>query len=208
MPTGYTKALEDNGYDLKKWIKQDIARGMGMCVMLRDDGPKTEAEILESFSESNYHAEALQKAIAAFQYSEVRTQKDWEFAYKKELTTAMLDYDKRVEETNAKIKKHKKCQAQVTEMLNQATARREGEAVVNSLKLACEQLETAMDFDYGGPVYREEILNQTLEEFVKKSKKDAYEQVQSRTVSLAAERERTASRREAYQSLVDFVNRF
>ena len=63
MPTGYTAAIAD-GISFEQFVWR-CARGMGALVMMRDH--PTDAPIPERFEPSNYHADRVIEAVAAFE---------------------------------------------------------------------------------------------------------------------------------------------
>ena len=48
MQSYYSKKLEDNNYDFKKWFIEDLVRQFGLTVCLRDEGDLSSENILEA----------------------------------------------------------------------------------------------------------------------------------------------------------------
>ncbi len=71
MPTGYTHNVQDGTLtDFSAFVMQ-CARGMGACIMMRDD--PMDAPIPEAFEPSSYYKESLDKAIADWNELKSRT---------------------------------------------------------------------------------------------------------------------------------------
>lgn len=50
MTTGLLENLKSD-YDYKRWLKEQVIRSFGICINMRDEGPLTQAEILEKLKE-------------------------------------------------------------------------------------------------------------------------------------------------------------
>lgn len=82
MATGYTATLDDTEKKTSEWIKDDLVRNFGICVMLRDDEfGLTSDEILaklESRSDNSYHIKAQKDSECEFLKLEALSFEGWE----------------------------------------------------------------------------------------------------------------------------------
>jgi hypothetical protein len=170
MPTGYTASLEEKGYDVRRWLKEDAIRAMGVCIMLRDEpSGLTEAEIkerlLKNAGKDDYHTKRVTEARARLAEVHMLTPKGWEDEYIKAKSVAQAAYDARLAEHTQKKEAHAKAMQEVDALAVAAKEACEDEVVTGTLNFASEQLHKAYDFDYGSAPYRESVLDQSLEDF-------------------------------------------
>lgn len=207
MPTGYTDRLEKRDFDLLKWLKEDAVRAMGVCVILRDEGNLSEAEILERLrkdASENYHEEKLRVARAELAAAKERTDQQWTVAYSEAKHKAQQDYEKRKKEHDEKSAKHLRATKRVEAMLAKAPDK-EG-VVRGTLRFALEQLQRAWSFDYGHDPYQEEVLRQTEREWISATNNKTLWNIEYHSKELAKMDQRAYDRFSGYKELVEFVD--
>lgn len=208
MPTGYTSRLEKINYDVKRWLKEDLVRGMGICIMLRDSGAKSEAEIKsflkEEANKDDYHTVELEKARSQLDHLLARSESAWEAAFQKETAEAEARYQVTITFFNRNQEKHLQATNEVTDLLAKAIKSDESESVIGTLRFAKEQLETAFLFDYRDGVYREEVLNQNLSAYRTAALKSAAWKVEHHTREAGTQID--SERYRGYLSLCSFLD--
>jgi hypothetical protein len=218
MPTGYTADLEKD-YDVKRWIKETIARSMGMCVILRDEGYKTTAQILDILKgerEELYHARKLRESIEKLALMETFTPERWGSEWLKAVATARQNNLERAEEYERKKSFHLRSMGEVQLMLSKAEEKvRElkrfskdtkiAQAIVSTLQVARDQLNQSFAFDFGQAPYRDEDEDKTLEQWKNEELEGVRRNIEHHTAEAKQEGDRTGDRVRCYQALVDFV---
>jgi len=214
MPTGYTAELEGMKYDVKRWLKESVARAFGICMHLRDDGKMTQQQIMDSLKklrkEESYHERRLKEETKELADAMNRTPMDWEKAFYEKLQSESNDYSKRVQEHREKKAAHAQSMAKVTALYNKAVNQNEEELIVNSLKFAVEQLTSAYDFDYGHEPYRPAILDQNPEQWKLATIKAHHDSIVYHTKAIQEEADRKLKHGDpalSYQKLVNFVEK-
>lgn len=206
MPTGYTDALEKMEYDTKRWIKESVSRGMGMCILLRDYGRLTAEEIREHLKNnpSDYDTKELNKYNAELTRVGLFTESEWQKEFLQKRNEAQKDYDKRKIEFDEKEFNHKKSMKEI-EILIKA-AKTQPDHILNTLKFAQEQLQTAYNFDYGSGPYRDKILDMDLVGFQEQTLKDLNWRIKYHTEQISEDKNRNSNCYNAYCDLVRFVD--
>lgn len=216
MATGYTARLEKRNYDVKRWIKEDAVRAMGVCVMLRDhQGELDEEGIREALKASDeesesggYHTERLKQAGVFLVEAAKRTDDEWKAQYNIERAKAQDAYDARLIEFNIAKEAHIKASNQTAELLALAIKQKESDVVIGTLQFAHKQITETTDYDYpaNGP-YREAILDQRLSAYRDTQLESAQSNVKYHTEKAREEKTRTSDRYGAYVKLCDFINK-
>lgn len=209
MPTGYTHNLEQRGYDVKSWIKENVIRAMGVCVTLRDAGDKTQAEIIEALEGDKaeaYHAKALREAQTALTQFDQSTEDQLKAWYESEREKARVSNENRLKEYNEKKEKHIKAIHETEALLARAKRTDAGEVVIGTLRFALEQLQSALSFDYGSPPYVDKVLNQDLEQWKHETKKQLLWNVEYHAKETQKESQRHYDRAAEYKKLVEFID--
>lgn len=65
MPTGYTAQIMEKGFDLRKWLIEDLPRNFCLLITLRDSGELDEKQIIKSLEDDysvEYHLKEMKKA--------------------------------------------------------------------------------------------------------------------------------------------------
>lgn len=210
MATGYTAQLESMKYDVKKWIKESIARGMGVCVMFRDDGHKTESELRAALKKEadkeSYHTSAELGAAKKLKTLRAFDLSDWKAAYKAEFDKAKKDYEEKLVEYNRKKEAHVKAAEEVNKLLAKAVKQKESDVVLGTLRLAKEQLELVIESEYQRGCYKDSILRKTLEQYRDDSLKCAEQNLNYHTEEKKKDESREDDRLSGYEQLCRFVD--
>lgn len=205
MPTGYTAELKEMKFDVKRWLKESAIRAMGVCVMMRDSGKKTQKELEKAMrSEESYHGPKLKEAMELLSQVKRWGHGEWVREYERERARAQKAYDKRLKEHNEEKEAHAATLNEIRRM--QKSAHGKSDIIVNTLKFASDQVSSGMDFDYGHKPYREDILDQSLDEFRKATIDKAQEDVEYHRGKLMEDDARTKERADAYAEFVKFVD--
>lgn len=209
MPTGYTAALEENGYNVKKWLKENAIRAMGVCVSLRDGGKMDENQIREQLgkqSGESYHTGKLRAAKRELNALEKMTDDEWQGIWKSAKAVAKTDNAKRTAEFNSKKANHIKAMNEIDALLSKAQRTNAGEVATGTLRFAKEQLADAFNFDYSTGPYLNENEGISLELFKKKSIDKALWDVNYHTEQGAKEKSRNTYFAEEYDRFTKFVD--
>jgi hypothetical protein len=213
MPTGYTDRLERMGYDTRRWIKEEMVRAMGVCVMFRDNGAMSEADIKKKLEEistqKSYHTQRLEEITDELSAARARPESDWEKILKQEKTAAADEYANRVREFETKKEAHEKSTREVRALIKIAESQRESELILNTLKLALEQLNSAYQFDYGSPPYRPDVLDPdlTLQKFINKKFQELGRSVEYHSERRSKELDSDDNRYRSYCQFTDFIDK-
>lgn len=214
MPTGYTAALESKKYDVKAWLKENIVRNFGVCMGLRDEGDINQKGIIDHlrglFKEESYHVKRLREAREDLEIFSNTTPNQLARKYELALSKATSDYEARIAEFKHKKMCHIKAMADVTMMYNRAVDENQNELTVNALKFAVSQLTEAYQFDYGHEPYKEDVIDQSNEQWHAAKLKDAQKDVEYHSIKLKEETDRAAKNEHAkmYEEYVAFVDGF
>ncbi len=212
MPTGYTARLEEMKYDVRRWIKESAVRAMGICVMLRDDGDKTQTEIEDRLKKSadsdNYYRKSAAEKAARLDTLNKFTPSEWQNEYAATRTKAQADYDKRLKEQNHKKELHIKSLNEAEKLLSVAREQRKSDAVTGTLSFAVSQLRESLSFDYGHPPYKESVLSQTLDQFTAATLNETARDADRHAEEAKKEAARQTDRLGAYRELTEFVDEY
>lgn len=212
MATGYTHALKEMNYDVGRWLKESLIRGMGVCVVLRDEGDLAEEEIaakLDRQSRDTYEERALvdiKKELADLKNT---SDKELKARFLKEQQDAKLDYECRVEEFRIGKQKHLEALNEIRRLqdLAKKDAWPETSVVRGTLEFAENQLASTLKVDYSdtGP-YIPDITKKTFNEW--KTTKLIYlqDRVIDYTARIEANKARLENRGDMYRHFVKFVN--
>jgi len=200
MPTGYTASLKDRGYDVKKWLTEDVVRAFGICVMFRDDGKMDEKKILEELSkECTYHAEETAAAEKKLKEAKNTSDKSWEIKAKKLYNDGCEEYEERL------LKKNKttKIWDNVTRELIQIKARVDTEVNGNIVDFAIEQWNLVEDEHK--KVYLPKPTERTGESYKKLMIEGAEHDLAYHVDGQRKDEARKQERLEAYRDLLKFI---
>lgn len=209
MPTGYTADLEARNYDVKSWLKENVIRGMGVCIALRDHGKMTVEEIIGALKKDeseSYHANKLKEAQQALTDFKSLNAAQLFQQYEKELAEAEKKYVERCKKFNEKKTLHLKATAETTALYNKAVEEKQGEVIVNTLRFALDQLNQAFSFDYRSGPYREDILDQTFDEWNIAKRKKLLWDIEYHGRELPKEENRNFDRLNEYKNFVEWVD--
>ncbi len=208
MPTGYTAALKEMKYDVRRWLKESAIRAMGVCIMFRDEGTlsqkEMEAKLKKAAEKDDYYDKELKRAKARLAKAEMLTPKGWADEYDAERAKAQKDYDKRVVEHNREKEAHIAALTEVERLAK--AAKGQGEVIVNTLKFAKEQIESGLSFDYGHAPYRDAILDQRLAAYKASGLQKALRDVAYYTEEAKKNDERQGDRSGSYREFCQFVD--
>jgi hypothetical protein len=151
MPTGYTAQLEKNGFDVRRWLTEDVIRAFGVCVMMREDSMGlSRDEILDRLKRerdsNSYTANAI-KAHAELKDAENRTDEQWKALFEKQVADIEALNALRLAEFNTKKKQHENALEEIIRLAATAT----GEFEIGVLKFAVEQLTMVIKDDFRHP---------------------------------------------------------
>ncbi len=170
MPTGYTAKLEELDWNLKKWLTEDLVRGLGVCVSMRDNGDMTRAQIIEgiktAFNPNTYDKEQLEKAEAKLKLFKSRNRSEWKKVWEKETQEAKARYENDLEEKAKKSPKYKKALREL-EFLRESS---NTEAIQAITKFALDQLNSVKDEFEPSPWLKESyerLASTLLSDFIK-----------------------------------------
>lgn len=148
MPTGYTDSLEKSGWNVKKWLKEDAIRALGVCVAFRDHGKMTEAQIIAGLKEAvktnnndNYYEKELVLEEANLKLFKGRSRKEWQAV----LDSNIKEAKKRLDDEIASVSKTAPKYQKAVEEIKALRAKSKVEAVHNLVDFALEQLEMVED---------------------------------------------------------------
>ena len=142
MPTGFTDKLEKRDWDLQNWLKVDLARGLGLCVMLRDDGDMDQQAIAKALKEEREDnnlvrcAKRLKNAKSFLVSVQKKTMPQWRKEWK---ALSEKQVKAKAEYIAEMIPKTEKWNAAVTK-LQSITPK--GEVASGAVRLALDQLAT------------------------------------------------------------------
>ena len=146
MPTGYTSPIE-KGISLRNFILI-CARGMGACIMQRDDAMDVPPQKCEP---SDYHLKAI--AVAEKSLSDVKSLTD-DIAEIK----AKEEYKNEIESIEASIRKNNELKRKYEEMLSAVKSWVPPTSEHQGLKdFMVSQITESISFDCGGSYYREQL---------------------------------------------------
>ena len=205
--TGYTAALEESGYNVKKWLKEHIIRGMGVCASLRDEGDLSEKEIAKRVTrhtDTLYYTKALKDSKRNLAGFKKRSEKQWLKAYteaskqaKKEYNEAMKRFSKRKAGLEASL-------AEVTAYQIEATRKNLGVVIINTLGFAIEQLVTTIKYEC--PPSRGSVLQNTVKTWAENQIEAAKLSIKYNEESLRKARSRASEQATGYSDFVKFVD--
>jgi len=203
VPTGYTAVLEENNYDLIKWLKVVVPRNFGLCFNLRDeplDAYSTEYELRKKIGKGTYyHKNQLQEEYKKLDKYEKYTKEDWE-KEKKELDDRNKASHKESKTRNGyHQKKHKDCKKKIKLLLSETDA----EAICNFLKFALDQL----DLVQSEHTYLFEFEKKTLEEYIKDKFSDIRRDIKYHIEEDKKEEGRIKERLELYDKYISFISK-
>ncbi len=146
MPTGYTSAIED-GISFRDFVLR-CARGMGACIMQRDD-PMDQPPKMEVVSD--YHKTELEKAEKRL--TELKAMSDSDAQ-----TKAEEDYKKEIESLEASIRKNNDLRDKYRSMLSKVEAWNPPTPDhVGFKKFMVDQITESIDFDCNHDYYSEKL---------------------------------------------------
>jgi len=209
MPTGYTADLETKKYNVKEWLKTSVIRAMGVCVTLRDGGSMSESEIINALkkeADNSYHDQKLKDAQRAWNDFKDLSPKQLLSVFDSEKKIALKEFEARNKEFEAKKLAHENATEETEQLYLKAKNERQGEVIVNTLKFALDQLQSAMGFDYGHGCYRDKVLDQSFDEWNAEKNKKLLWDLEYHAKELAKEEERNASRFTEYKKFIEFVD--
>jgi hypothetical protein len=146
--TGYCYKLEENNFDLKKWLLNEVIRAFGVCCILRDEGNMSFDEIKKHIIDDfQKNMEGYKKEIKERKNEYNKYQK---LSYTEKANKIKQDYKKSNVEDKSTSKKHNIKYKQYTELITKidkviAIAPKD---IDNILKFAKSQLKDTRDFDY------------------------------------------------------------
>lgn len=143
MPTGYTHAIK-KGIDFKTFV-MGCARGMGACIMMRDE--PSDAPIPEWFEVSDYHTKAIEEARATLAKLESMTPEE-------AATQAKAAFDEEAKRQEEGIAKADNLRRKYESMLAQVRDWRPPTRDHEGLKrFMAEQIQESINFDCGTDFY-------------------------------------------------------
>lgn len=152
MPTGYTAQLMEMNFDVKRWLKERVVRGVGVCALIREECSLNEEGIRKAICKENkysldYYSTGLNNAIKELDHYLNMTESEWESYFEKEIKTDTLKYSERVSQYNENKSLHEKALNECNRMLSLSNEK--NESVFNgTLLLAINQLNIVIDSDY------------------------------------------------------------
>jgi len=205
MPTGYTASLEAKGYDVKRWIKEDVSRAFGMCIMMRDSGGElTEANIkknLEKEIKENYHIRQLVELDQKSKRYSQRSLLYWKKIAKKQYDNAKREYDKKTKEYEIKEKAWNDARNKLTILLNKSKF----EANTNVIQFAIDQWELVKD-EYDGSYLDSVPSLDTPEQLKHTSILRLNKDIEYHTKEAKESQNREKERLQSYNDLVSFID--
>lgn len=184
MPTGYTADVQSGKVTDFKQFAMKCVRGMGVCVIMRDD--PHDAAIPERWEPSTWHDERLAEAVADEKRILAMSAADEEQQCLKEHEEAMAEYRRSEERRKAERSRYETMLAKVWAW-NPPTPEHEG-----FKDFMRTQLVQSIDFDCGsGP---SAPVLQTSSEWRKAKLKAIHWSIEYHTKERAEEIERTESR--------------
>lgn len=195
MPTGYTAAILERDIDFPTFA-MDCARGMGACIMLRDDGGGGE-KIPEKFEARTWNQEQLLAAEARIEKVKAMSQAECATAAREEYEQGEADRKEGLREANQAIKRIEAMIAKVNAW-NPPTPDH-----VNFKKFMLEQLEMTLSSDgkWRLEYYSAPCREKTAEGWRAAQIESALHDIGYHTKAHAEEVSRTNSRTEWVQQL-------
>lgn len=207
MPTGYSQELINKNFNLKKWLKESIARNFGMLVCLRDSGNLSEKEIIKQLKNqtSSYHSKKKQEILEELNKinnNEISTLKNEFLKLQKDSRAHREKRVKEIQEETAKFEAAR-------QKLHDANLKSEGEIVPNVLTLAIQQINEHIRWDGNYSYYEkpEKIETQTFEEYLINKKETLIKDLENCEKNCQEDCERNEKRLTAYLELVNFVDK-
>jgi hypothetical protein len=214
MPTGYTNQLEEMRYDVRRWLKEGIVRGMCLCAGLRDSGDMTEDQILKSLSgknadggDSSYHS--TQIAMANRRISRLSgSEKELRAEFDRKKDKAYREYDKSLKAWEGKKASHQRSLVEVNKLISKSKkAGIKGDTVTAGvLEFAKEQLERVLQSDYGTPPWREGIMDMDFRGWIREERNSATHDIEYHTKERAKSSAMKSDNSAMYREFVEFVN--
>ena len=171
MPTGYTSALEEMGYDVKRWMKESVVRAFGVCIAFRDDGNMDQKTIMQKLKKrltapESHYEKYLQEYKRDLEKASKRTDAEWQALYNKKHKEETTEYETRMFEYTTKKRLHLKAIADMSQIYNEAVKKHGNGSgdderenlIVNASKFALDQLNQAYEFDYRSEPFRGQTL--------------------------------------------------
>ena len=210
MPTGYTAVISEDEFNFKKWILEDLVRGLGVCITLRDDSRSlTSEEIadrLKAKVENSYHKKSLKEAKAKLVLYKKASEKELrdEFESYKQAQDA---YDtEKLNEAIALMDRYGKTLKQLKELKSKANT----EFLNNLFDFGIEQVTSSIAWD--------NMINSYTERLQELSKLDYSKWIDAKLEGLQRdiayheegakeEFDRENERYKYYQELVKFMDK-
>ena len=200
MPTGYTAELDDTNIDTATWIKSNLVRAFGMCVMMRDDGSLDEDAIkkkLEADS-STYHEDRLKESIEELEKYTSMSDSGWQTLYKKYCDKTNRENKESIKKARVKMLRHAKARSDLLKV-KKSTSDDITKNVVNfgieQLDVCKSECEPYISTINKFPAFRSSRIT------------SAERSIQYHTDEMAKEIDRDDGRLEAYMKVVSEVDR-
>lgn len=209
MPTGYTAQLEQH-WDVNRWLRQEVVRALGVCVMLRDSGDMTDKQILESLkpkNEESYYAESVKAAHERLKYLRALTRAEWKAKYTMDLEEAIQDFRQEKERASEKESKFRKVITQIQAFQKNAKS----EAGRRVAEFALEQINMVKS-EFEPSVHSREALiklsNMSVSEYTKKTIAECRRSLAFSKKELEGEKRRNKDRLKYYEDLLKDCDAF
>lgn len=208
MPTGYTAQLQSMDYDTKKWLKESLSRAFGICIMLRDEGNLSQAEIEEKLKakEESYYTKALREAREKLTYLTTADKNDIERELEELKQKSIESRQKRIKEFYYNKSKHEEVLSELKRMREVAT----DEVSTNIINYGIEQLEQAIPFDFKECCAEtpDSIESMTVEEYIQITIFQLEKDIERYIKNIKEEDNRDKERYESYKTFVEFVDNY
>ena len=144
MPTGYTAQLDENEFDVGRWVTESLPRAFGICVAFRDSGKMTREEILKALEEGaetagDYDKKKLDKAV--HQLEKLRFFQDGQWT--EEMERVNTEAIESAIKPNLKSERVKRGHARTRKILSDFLLSDISEITKNIVQFGLEQLDVA-----------------------------------------------------------------
>jgi hypothetical protein len=211
MPTGYTARIDTKDFNLKKWILEDLVRGMGVCITLRDElRDLTYEEILERLNKNIEHAYYYKELEKAKKELEIHSQKlvyevkDEFEEHKKERKTYLKT---KLKENNDLIDKY----GESLKNLRDLKSKTDNDFIKKVLDFGISQIQSSLEYDDMSRYYNDELKNVDKLDFptwLNNKEIKLKSDVEYYTRGLKEETNRETERYQLYKELVEFMNKY
>ena len=166
MPTGYTYLLQERNYDVKKWLKEDVIRAMGLCSSLREEGNLSEGQIialLDNFvpcQRATSYKSDLKEAEKELGLLLKKTDAQWKRKFNLDLSAERKRYQESLDKYTLEKGNMKKAREECFNLLSsQVNKQNEDSVFIGTLKFALSQIDLVLNSEYSTPPYRSAILD-------------------------------------------------